>query len=298
MRALAPGLAVMVALASAPPSVAGGTKVEWSRDYAHAFATAEEGRRPLLVYFRNGNCGVVGAPVAPGSGPRADGYQTQRNDCDLMEMDVWESARVAAAAERFVRVLVDSGDQALNIRYQVRASPTTIVTDPWGNEMLRVAHYLEPGKMEALLNAVPRDFSALAAWGQTLKREGTDPRALMGAAAFYEGQGLRQVSERLYEKAQAAAAADPVGRRQASLARGLNLMIMGRGADAARVFGSALDEGPDQPGADALLLGLVNAHLTVGKRKDAEKAYAQMARQFPDSPYTRRARENLETAKK
>jgi tetratricopeptide (TPR) repeat protein len=214
-----------------------------------------------------------------------------------MEVDVWESPTVAASAQRFVRILVDSGDQALNIQYQVRASPTTIVTDPWGNEMLRVSHYLEPGKMDVLLNAVPRDFSALGPWARALKENGADVKALMGAAAFYEGQGLRQVSERLYEKAQAAAS-DPTLRRQASLARGLNLMLMGRGADAARVFGSALDEGPDQPGADALLLGLVNAHLTAGKRKDAEKASAQLSRQFPDSPYAHRARENLEAAKK
>jgi tetratricopeptide (TPR) repeat protein len=151
--------------------------------------------------------------------------------------------------------------------------------------------------MDVLLNAVPRDFSALAPWARALRENAADLKALMGAAAFYEVQGLRQVSERLYEKAQAATS-DPVARRQASLARGLNLMIMGRGPDAARVFRNALDEGPDQPGADALLLGLVNAHLTAGKRKDAEKASAQLSRQFPDSPYARRARENLEAAKK
>jgi hypothetical protein len=290
-------LTVAVALALPAVSGAGRAKIEWSRDHARAFAEAEEGRRPVLIHFRNGNCGLVGAPVAPGGGPRADGYQTERNDCDLMELDVWESPLVAASAERFVRVLVDSGDQAVNVRYQVRASPTTIVTDPWGNEMLRVSHYLEPGKMDVLLNAVPRDFSALASWARALRENGADLKALMGAAAFYEVQGLRQVSERLYEKAQAAAS-DPIARRQASLARGLNLMIMGRGADAANVFGRALEDGPDQPGADALLLGLVNAHLTAGKRKDAEKAYAQLSRQFPESPYARRARENLEAAKK
>jgi tetratricopeptide (TPR) repeat protein len=290
-------LAVALSLI-APSSKEGKARIDWSRDHVHSYAEAEERRQPLLIHFRNGNCGPVGVPVAPG-GPRPAGYQTERNDCDLMQQEVWEAQPVARSAERFVRVLVDTGDQTLNVRYQVVVSPTTIVTDPWGNEMLRVSHYLEPEKMDRLLNAIPRDFSALTPWARALRENGSDLKALMGAAGFYETRGLRQVSERLYERAQAAAvAADPTARRQASLARGLNLLLMGRGPDAARVFAKALDEGPDQPGADALLLGLVNSHLTMGKRKDAEEAYRRLSSKFPDSPYTKRAKENLEAAKK
>jgi hypothetical protein len=214
-----------------------------------------------------------------------------------MQKEVWEAPRVARSAERFVRVLVDSGDQTLNERYQVVVSPSTIDADPWGNEKLRVSHYLEPEKVERLLEAVPRDFAALAPWARALRERATDVKALMGTAAFYETEGLRQVSERLYERAQSAAGnGDPTARRQASLARGLNLLLMGRGADAGRVFGRELDEGPQQPGADALLLGLVNAHLTGGKRKEAEAAYARLSRQFPDSAYTKRAKQNLDAA--
>jgi tetratricopeptide (TPR) repeat protein len=284
----------------------GKAKMAWTRDDVRAYQEAEERRQPLLIHFRGGNCGGRGTPGATedraGTG-QAGGisrplHMTDLSECDLMEQEVWEADRVARAAERFARVLVDSGDQHLNVRYQVVVNPTTLVTDPWGNEMLRVAGYLDPDKMERILSAVPRDFSALVPWARALRENGADLKALMGAAAFYESQGLRQVSERLYERAQGAAATDPIARRQASLARGLNLLMMGRGQEAARVFGKALEEAPDQPGADALLLGLVNAHLTTGKRKEAGEAYARMSRQFPDSPYTRRAKENLDSARK
>jgi len=87
-------------------------------------------------------------------------------------------------------------------------------------------------------------------------------------------------------------------RRELVIARGLNLLMMGRGPDAARVFERGLVDAPRAPGSDALLLGLVNAHLAGGKRKDAEAAYARLAREFPDSPYTARARQNVEAAKK
>jgi tetratricopeptide (TPR) repeat protein len=283
----------------------GKTKMGWTRDYVRAYEEAEERRQPLLIHFRGGNCGGRGTPGATedraGTG-QAGGisrplHMTDLSECDLMEQEVWEADRVARAAERFARVLVDSGDQQLNVRYQVVVNPTTLVTDPWGNEMLRVAGYLDPDKIERILTVVPRDFAALTPWARALRDNGADLKGLMGAAGFYESQGLRQVSERLYEKAQAVAA-DPTTRRQASLARGLNLLLMARGPDAARVFAKALDEGPDRPGADALLLGLVNSHLTIGKRKDAEEAYRRLSLKFPDSPYTKRAKENLEAAKK
>ena len=51
--------------------------------------------------------------------------------------------------------------------------------------------------------------------------------------------------------------------------------------------------GPADPGSDALLLGLVNARLTQGKRKEAEAAVKRLEEKFAGSPYTARARQNL-----
>jgi len=277
-----------------------GGEIAWTKDYTRAFADAQERQAPLLVHFRGASCEHPSAPLNPlESGRRPDGYQSQLGDCDLMQHDVFENTLVVGLAGRYVSVLVGPGDETLNTRYQVVVNPTTLFLDPWGNEIFRVAGYLERAKFSRILQAVPADFKDLAPAGRALQKRSDDPRALMAAAAFYEATGLRQVSERLYEQAAGPpTAGDPAARRQAAMARGLNLMLMGRGPDAARVFEHALEEGPDKPGSDALLLGLVNAHLTAGKRKDADAAYARLSRQFPDSPYTRKARENLDAAKK
>ena len=154
--------------------------------------------------------------------------------------------------------------------------------------------------MARILEAVPRDFAGLARAGRTLKSNRTDFGALVSAAQFYEGAGLPQVSERLYASAlNTPGTADVVARRQAVISRGLNLMArLNRAEEAAGLFEKEIAAAPDGPGSDALLLGLVNARLTQGKRKEAEAAVKQMQSRFAGSLYTARAKENLAAARK
>jgi len=283
-----------------------GPGIAWSKDYTRAFAEAEERRAPLLVHFRGANCGRTTVPGATESrgGSRGDGitrplHDTELGDCDLMQQDVLVNVMVVELTRRYVPVLVGPGDETLNTRYQVIVNPTTLFLDPWGNEIFRVSGYLERAKFSRILQAVPTDFAPLAAAGRGLREKPDDLAALAAVAAFYESQRLRQVSERLYERAQAApaAAGDLASRRQVAIARGLNLLMMGKAREAESVFEKALDAAPDAPGSDALLLGVVNAHLEAGHRREAETAYRRLQQAYPASPYTARARQNLEAAR-
>ena len=283
---------LLAVLAMAGPGVA------WTRDYTRAFADAEEQRRPMLLFFRT-ECGGGNAQQNPiVTGPIQ--HQEGLSDCDLMQHDVWESPDTLKAVERYVPVIVDGGDRTLQVRYQAVRMPTTLVTDPWGNEIFRTSGYISRDKMIRILEAVPRDFTPLAPAGQTLKANPTDFGALVSAARFYEGAGLPQVSDRLYAAALAApGATDVPARRQAVISRGLILMArLNRAEEAASLFEKELAAAPDGPGSDALLLGLVNARLTQGKRKEAEAAIKQMESRFAASPYTARAKENLAASRK
>ena len=81
------------------------------------------------------------------------------------------------------------------------------------------------------------------------------------------------------------------------ISRGLILMArLDRAADAADLFEKELAAAPDGPGSDALLLGLVNARLNQGKRKEAEAAVKRLEAKFSGSPYTARAKQNLAAA--
>jgi len=289
--------------------VAAGPAIPWTRDYTRAFAQAEEKRVPVLLFFRS-DCGGGNTPQNPLSvtvtGPRGSTsggpieHQEGLSACDRMQEDVWEHPAVVSLVERFTPVVLDSGDKTLEVRYQAVRMPTTLITDPWGNEIFRTTGYLERDKMARILEAVPRDFAPLATAGQTLKANPTDFGALASAARFYESAGLPQVSDRLYAAALAAPGGpDVAARRQAVISRGLILMTrLNRAEEAASLFERELAAAPDGPGSDALLLGLVNARLTQGKRKEAEAAIKQMESRFAGSPYTARAKQNLAAAGK
>ncbi len=289
--------------------LAAGPAIPWTRDYTKVFGQAEERRLPVLLFFRS-DCGGGNTPQNPLSvtvaGPRGTSsggpieHQEGLSACERMQQDVWENAAIVSAAERYLPVVLDSGDKTLEVRYQAVRMPTTLVTDPWGNEIFRVTGYLERDKMARILEAVPRDFTSLAAAGQTLKANPTDFGALASAARFYEGASLPQVSERLYAAALAAPGGPDVAtRRQAVISRGLLLMAqLNRGPEAAGLFEKELAAAPDGPGSDALMLGLVNARLTEGKRKEAEAVIKQMESKFASSPYTARAKQNLAAARK
>ena len=276
-----------------------GPAIPWTHDYTKAFADAEEQRRPLLLFFRY-NCDRAHTPINPVAVGGPIEHQEGLSPCERMQEDVWENAAIVTAAERYLPVIVDSGDQTLQVRYQAVRMPTTLVTDPWGNEVFRTTGYLERDKMGRILGALPRDFTPLTPAGQTLKANPTDFGALVSAARFYEGASLPQVSDRLYAAALAApGATDVAARRQAVISRGLILMSrLNRAEEAASLFEKELAAAPDGPGSDALLLGLVNARLTQGKRKEAEAAVKQMESRFAASPYTARAKENLAGTRK
>jgi hypothetical protein len=273
-----------------------GSGVSWTRDYARAFSSAEERRRPVLLFFRE-NCGGGNLPQNPIAADGPIEHQEGLSSCDLMQQDVWEHESVIAAAERFNPVVIDGGDQTLQVRYQVVRAPTTLVTDPWGNEILRVSGYYERAKVLRFLGAVPADFAALAASGKALQANREDFGALTGAAAFYQEQGLPQVVERLYGLAlNRSRSTVPLQTwRQAVIARGLNLMAsLGNPDAAANVFMAEWTAGPNDAGSDALLLGVVNARLQQGRRAEAEKAVKTLEQGHPGSPYTKRARQLLD----
>jgi hypothetical protein len=274
--------------------------IPWTRDYTQAIADAEEHTRPLLLFFR-ANCGGGHRPVDPIAAGGPIEHQEGLSACDRMQQDVWEDAAVVAAAARFVPIFVDGGDQTLEVRYQAVRKPTTVVADPWGNEILRVSGYFERPKMLRLLAAVPQDLGPLAAAAKALRMRPADFAALVAVAEFYEKERLPQVVERLYGLAlnTSRAAAPRDAWRRAVIARGMNLLVgLNNAKAAAELFEAEVAAGPDEPGTDALLLGVVNARLQQGKRKEAEAAVRDLERRFPRSPFAARARQNLDAARK
>lgn len=279
-------LVVAIAAAYAPARA-----IPWERDHGAAATAAEEKGAPLLIHFRSADCST---------GRQEYSVRDAATDCDAMEETVWSSAAVMEAASRFVPVLTgDTSDRTLTRRYEVATMPTTLIADPWGNEIIRLVHYVDAPRVIRILNAVPRDFSALSPVALALRRDPRNGDALLKAAAFYEAARLPEIAEKYYERATAsdAAGADAALRTRTALARGTNLLRMRKPAEAAGVLRAAFEGAPQAAEGDAILFGWMMAELQQGRTKEAERPYRELLARFPDSKYAPKATENFASFK-
>jgi Tfp pilus assembly protein PilF len=311
-RWLWPGLA-LAGLASGAAQAA--ERIPWSVDSEAVFRQAQERERPVLVLFTGDPCprpGPQGPAGETRTGGRTEGapgrlgelpeYET---DCARLETDVLLKADVVAEAGRFLPLVMNRTGHAFSgetpaerdvyRRYEAGTVPTLLVTDPWGNEIVRLIGATPKDLALRVLRAVPQDFKALRAAGLALRQDPQSPAALLAVASFYAGSGLAPFAERYYVRAAALPedSLDATGRAQLAVGHGLNLLKLGRGKEAAAVFEAQAKRHPEGPQADGVLFGWAMAALTLGDTKQATSLADELGRRFPDSAYTARLRENL-----
>lgn len=291
---LAAALGAALALVSSPATAE--SRIAWGTVAADGFREARETGRPVLAYVTGTPCGTR---ASIGGNP-GDVHET---DCERFEMRTVSDPGFVEATGRFVPLLLNltggsSGipaDADLMRRWKIGTIPTLLVADPWGNEILRLVGPTPPERAVRVLRAMPPDLRPLRAAGETLAADPSALTALVAAAGFYEQAGLRPVAERYYESAAGtdAAKADPAARQSVVVPRGLNLLVMGKTKEAARVFSDEAARGLDGPQSDAVLFGWAMAALASGDKPKAAEVHADLAKRFPSSPYTRKLAENL-----
>lgn len=104
--------------------------IAWTHDYPAARQQATQAGKPVVLFFTGEWC-------VP---------------CRIMKRDVWADKEVVAAMDgAYIPVMVDSGDpEATEVfgRYQVGATPTTIIADSQGKVLEQVSGGV--GKKEVL----------------------------------------------------------------------------------------------------------------------------------------------------
>lgn len=295
VRAAAAVVVALCALSLAvAPALASDSRVAWGTSPVDAFRAARESGRPVLAYLTGTPCGRR-API----GDPGDVHDT---DCEKLEMRTIGQAAFVAAAARFEPLILDlsagrsrvAAEDDLLRRWRVGTLPTLLVADPWGNEILRLVGPTPLDAAVRVLEAMPADLRSLRAAGEGLAADPGSLPALLAAARFYE-KGLRPVAERYYEAAAGTGTAksDAAARRSVALSRGLNLLVMGKAKEAAGVYSDEASRGLDTPQSDLVLFGWAMAALASGDRPKAAQLQADMAKRFPDSPYTSRLADNL-----
>jgi tetratricopeptide (TPR) repeat protein len=214
-----------------------------------------------------------------------------------MDRAFWSRPDIDDRVKRLTLVRVDfDHNQKLVRRHRVNAIPAVIVLDPWGNPLVRFVGFgNNTQQLELALRVVPDDFAAVEPAMAALEKDDEDFAALRALGEFYHQNKFPIVSAQYYERALESRAAkdDARARGDVLVAVGWSYLQLRNHKQARKDFARAL-EVPDLERADIALFGLVVADLELGKRGDAEKAFATLAARFPDSQATSEARERLQ----
>jgi thioredoxin-related protein len=216
--------------------------------------------------------------------------------CKRMEQEVFSDRRVCQFGNRYVFIRVDlDRDRFTASRYRVRSVPTLIFTDPFGNEITRQRGFVPAKELAKVLEDLPKDYSRLSPWVETLGPDSEDVDALVAASSVYRKMGLAILSVKLLDRA--IGLEDRFNNHEtfeiAFAEKGLALMALGKEKKAKKLFGKRLKKCEDCPMTPYLLLGLGMAQYQRGDRNKAGESFQKVVDGYPDTEYARVAHENL-----
>ena len=273
--------ALLVLLASGSSALAGGvmaapsSAIQWHTSYNKGLALAKQTGKPVLIDFWADWC----------------------PPCKAMDREVWNQEKVITLSEKFVCVSVDTDkDSAAAGRFYVKALPTIVLADSWGNAIIRHEGYLPASSLTKMMESFPANFSEINEWNGILERDDKNTIALTRIGDFYRRLGALDLSNRYLKKAlqTPGAKSDASLRETLLITIGLNHFRMGQFKDAQKTFQQCLKEVPDGTQCDKALLGIVTSQINQKKIADAEKTYEQLKTKYPDSAATQQAARNLQ----
>jgi len=165
------------------------TEMHWRPESSAAWREATESARPVLV--------------------EVWAYWCQ--PCKRMDEEVWADARVIEAAKKFVQISVDVssrdqtqvggitlGNYGIHI---VRAVPTVILLDPWGETLFVHEGFVHRAEMAAALAQIPADYSAVRAQREALLSHRDNSRTLASVGLLYQRNSAFGIANRYFKEA-------------------------------------------------------------------------------------------------
>ena len=249
------------------------TDMHWRPESEGAWMEATESARPILVEVWADWC----------------------QPCRRMDQEVWANERVIETAKKFVQISVDAsrrdpsqiggivlGKHGIHL---VKALPTVMLLDPWGETLFVNEGFVHPDEMAAMLAQIPPDYRAVRAQREALLSHRDNSRALASVGMLYQHNSAYGIANRYFKEALSSSGAkeDERQREQLMLGIAVNEVNLAEWKAArkhleefrAAFSGSAL--------MDQVLFGLVVIDVRQNKMKDAQKHAAELRSAYPNS---------------
>ena len=218
--------------------------------------------------------------------------------CQAMEKTFWTRPDVIELSGQFVCVKVDfDNEKGLAGKYGVAAIPNVLTTDPWGNG-LNYSRGFGSNSDDILkrLKFVPKDFSPIKDANLQLETDKNDHAALERIVDFYNQNKLYFQSNQ-YGKRLYKIETDTPKRENLLLNIGFNYVRVGLSDEAEDAFKDFQKEFPQSSQNEIALYGLIYANLQEKKSGTAEKLFAKFKTDYPTSTYLAKLEEWLADAK-
>ncbi|HTK37671.1 MAG TPA: thioredoxin family protein [Pyrinomonadaceae bacterium] len=218
--------------------------------------------------------------------------------CQAMEKTFWTRPDVIELSGQFVCVKVDfDKEKGLAGKYGVNAIPNVLTTDPWGNGLNYSRGFGgKPDDILKRLRFVPKDFSPIKQANIQLETDKNDHSALVEIVDFYNKNQLYYQSNQ-YGKRLYKIETDAPKRENLLLNMGFNYVRVGLSDEAEDAFKDFQKEFPQSPQNEMAMYGLIYANLQEKKTGTAEKLYAKFKTDYPASTYLAKLEEWLADAK-
>jgi tetratricopeptide (TPR) repeat protein len=251
--------------------------ITWLRNFEDSKREALFQTKLILIFFERNSL--------------EDGYK--------METETWNQEEIINLSKEFICLRIDMqqwkslADQydRIRTRFRVDVVPTTIITDPLGNEFYHEEGFVHAADLQKVMKALPRNLFSVY---QAIKMLDAQPNSIsskINVGIAYHRIRVAHISNKLLEEVIGSDTLkrNPTLEENVETYRAINYQLLGEIQKSINLFEILLDRFPHEEKQPVHLYYLAKLYLQDFNETQAKKYLRILQRQFPNHTYTKQA---------